>query len=372
MRRATVNAIHRRGVALRRVDPVGICRPPPGRCPAGTSRARERGRRCRVGGHRAPEGARGPVLGCSLSAGGEARPSPCLSRTSPAAPARPTGAGPRAVPSGWRHPVAGGSQAGDRSARAGSARASRATASTESARKRAERSVPAATDEPDATPDSGRGGGRRLLRRSRTRARSRSRGGRIAPLLLVALLSLVAGLGLRRAGAEPGHRTPTARLGHQRQQLVQRAAAWPPPPGRAARRPVAHAAARLGHEQPARGPVPRLQAALVVAVEAAGSQPGEVERGRAGAPDVARPGGARRATLGLGRAAPRPRSRSRWPPAPCSSWSQSPTSIGSPLSRAPPPRGALKVSPRQGSCTTPTAMPSSSSSATLTHQAGKP
>src|SRR3954452_17393995 len=45
-----------------------------------------------------------------------------------------------------------------------------------------------------------------------------------------------------------------------------------------------HAPTGLGHEQRARRPVPRVEAALVVAVEAPGREPREVEGRGAGAP----------------------------------------------------------------------------------------
>ena len=50
-----------------------------------------------------------------------------------------------------------------------------------------------------------------------------------------------------------------------------------------------HDAARLAHEQVARGVIPLGEAVLVEGVEAARGDPRQVERGRAGAPDVARP-----------------------------------------------------------------------------------
>ena len=148
-----------------------------------------------------------------------------------------------------------------------------------------------------------------------------------------------------------------------------------PPPARRARRPrrpptSGSTAARLGHDHGARCPVPRLDAALEVAVEAPGGHVAEVERRGARPADVAHARQHAPHHLGLAARAPsglvaeaRRRSRAR------SSASESRTRIGLPFTSAPPPREARNVSPASGSCTTPTSPPSASSSATDTHQA---
>ena len=156
-----------------------------------------------------------------------------------------------------------------------------------------------------------------------------------------------------------------------RQQLGRR-----PPPMSAGRLAVEvrdHAAGLL-YEQAAGRPVPGLEAALVEGVDAAGGEPGQVERGGAGAADVAHAAAAAADHLGLlgapgglvGEAgghhrplerAPHPRTRS-----------------GRAVRAArPSPRTAQKrLGAAPGECTTPTASPRASSSATLTAQAGKP
>ena len=141
----------------------------------------------------------------------------------------------------------------------------------------------------------------------------------------------------------------------------------------AVERHVLHRAARLAHDHLPGGAVPGLEPGLEVAVEAARRDPAQVERGRAEAADVAhrRQHGReqpRLARAGLARVYSKPvrdeRLRHRRRRA-------HPRSAPRPGAR-PPPRTAVNVSPRFGSCTTPARPPSASYAATLTHQWGTP
>ena len=94
--------------------------------------------------------------------------------------------------------------------------------------------------------------------------------------------------GRRRAGVALTRRPYPAPAARARRRAL------PAPARTPARRPPAagsgtHDAARLAHEQVARGVIPLGQTVLVEGVEAPGCDPREVERGRAGAADVARP-----------------------------------------------------------------------------------
>ena len=97
----------------------------------------------------------------------------------------------------------------------------------------------------------------------------------------------------RRRGRRPcgsgAHARP--RSSEQRARARRRAPPGRPARRRAARPPPAAAddPARLAHEQVARGVIPLGEPVLVEGVQAARRDPGQVERGRAGAADVARP-----------------------------------------------------------------------------------
>ena len=132
-----------------------------------------------------------------------------------------------------------------------------------------------------------------------------------------------------------------------------RRARRPAGPRRPARRQLAHGAAGLGHEQAPGGPVPALQAALVVAVEAAGGDQARSSAAAPGAADVAHAREHPPKHLGLRGAPLARRSRSRWRPARARAAPAARTRIGRAVQRgAAAARGAEGLAAR-GSWTTP-------------------